>query len=71
MEECLTAPDVVWCCAGFSRPGFFVDVPIQEHRQQMDTVYWTSFALGGISEVGADIMEFLLELIRCLGLDDR
>lgn len=30
-----------------------------------------SFALGGISEVGADIMEFLLELIRCLGLDDR
>ncbi|CAG8897119.1 unnamed protein product [Penicillium nalgiovense] len=36
------APDVVWCCAGFSRPGFFVDVPIQEHRQQMDTVYWTA-----------------------------
>ncbi|KAJ5486017.1 hypothetical protein N7530_000317 [Penicillium desertorum] len=36
------APDVVWCCAGFSRPGFFVDVPIEEHRQQMDTVYWTA-----------------------------
>jgi uncharacterized UPF0160 family protein len=30
-----------------------------------------SFALGGISEIGADIMEFLLEFIRCLGLDDR
>jgi 3-dehydrosphinganine reductase len=35
-------PDVVWCCAGFSRPGFFIDVPIQEHRQQMDTIYWTA-----------------------------
>ncbi|KAJ5561861.1 hypothetical protein N7535_003677 [Penicillium sp. DV-2018c] len=35
-------PDVVWCCAGFSRPGFFVDVPIKEHRQQMDTLYWTA-----------------------------
>lgn len=35
-------PDVVWCCAGFSRPGFFTDVPIQEHRQQMDTIYWTA-----------------------------
>ncbi|CAG8426919.1 unnamed protein product [Penicillium salamii] len=37
-----TAPDVVWCCAGFSRPGFFIDVPIQEHKQQMDTIYWTA-----------------------------
>ncbi|KAF7523331.1 hypothetical protein PCG10_006735 [Penicillium crustosum] len=36
------APDVVWCCAGFSRPGYFVDVPIQDHRQQMDTIYWTA-----------------------------
>lgn len=30
-----------------------------------------SFALGGISKIGADIMEFLLEFIRRLGLDDR
>ncbi|KAJ5332565.1 hypothetical protein N7541_002369 [Penicillium brevicompactum] len=36
------APDIVWCCAGFSRPGFFIDVPIQEHKQQMDTIYWTA-----------------------------
>lgn len=36
------APDVVWCCAGFSRPGFFIDVPIAEHKQQMDTIYWTA-----------------------------
>ncbi|CAI7604032.1 unnamed protein product [Penicillium discolor] len=36
------APDVVWCCAGFSRPGYFVDVPIEDHRQQMDTIYWTA-----------------------------
>lgn len=35
-------PDIVWCCAGFSRPGFFIDVPIQEHKQQMDTIYWTA-----------------------------
>ncbi|KAJ5620022.1 hypothetical protein N7510_004006 [Penicillium lagena] len=35
-------PDVVWCCAGFCTPGFFVDVPIQTQRQQMDTVYWTA-----------------------------
>ena len=30
-----------------------------------------SFALDGIGEIGADIMELLLEDIRCLGLDDR
>lgn len=35
-------PDVVWCCAGFCHPGFFVDVPIETQRQQMDTVYWTA-----------------------------
>ncbi|KAJ5091748.1 hypothetical protein NUU61_006618 [Penicillium alfredii] len=35
-------PDVVWCCAGFSHPGFFVDVPIPVQRQQMDTIYWTA-----------------------------
>ncbi|KAJ5516844.1 hypothetical protein N7527_008404 [Penicillium freii] len=36
------APDIVWCCAGFCRPGYFVDVPIPDHRQQMDTIYWTA-----------------------------
>ena len=36
------APDIVWCCAGSCHPGFFVDVPINIHRQQMDTVYWTA-----------------------------
>ncbi|PLN83815.1 NAD(P)-binding protein [Aspergillus taichungensis] len=35
-------PDVVWCCAGFCNPGFFVDTPIQTLRSQMDTVYWTA-----------------------------
>lgn len=30
-----------------------------------------SFALDGIGEIGADIMEFLLKDIRCLGLDNR
>lgn len=37
-----SAPDVVWCCAGFCRPGFFIDVPLSVQRQQMDTVYWTA-----------------------------
>ncbi|KAJ5717325.1 hypothetical protein N7488_002971 [Penicillium malachiteum] len=37
-----SAPDVVWCCAGFCHPGFFTDVPISIQRQQMDTVYWTA-----------------------------
>ncbi|KAJ5553910.1 hypothetical protein N7513_003869 [Penicillium frequentans] len=37
-----SAPDVVWCCAGFCHPGFFIDIPIELQRQQMDTVYWTA-----------------------------
>ncbi|OJJ49747.1 hypothetical protein ASPZODRAFT_128266 [Penicilliopsis zonata CBS 506.65] len=36
------APDVVWCCAGFSHPGLFVDTGIQTLRDQMDTIYWTA-----------------------------
>jgi 3-dehydrosphinganine reductase len=36
------APDIVWCCAGYCRPGFFVETPIQTLRDQMDTVYWTA-----------------------------
>lgn len=35
-------PDVVWCCAGFCHPGYFIDVPVKVQRQQMDTVYWTA-----------------------------
>lgn len=35
-------PDVVWCCAGYCHPGFFVDVDIQTLRDQMDAVYWTA-----------------------------
>ncbi|KAE8325502.1 hypothetical protein BDV39DRAFT_103216 [Aspergillus sergii] len=35
-------PDVVWCCAGYCNPGFFVDTPVQTLRDQMDTVYWTA-----------------------------
>ncbi|KAJ5578030.1 uncharacterized protein N7459_006994 [Penicillium hispanicum] len=37
-----SAPDVVWCCAGFCHPGFFIDVPMKIQRQQMDNVYWTA-----------------------------
>ncbi|KAL9109449.1 MAG: hypothetical protein Q9227_005957 [Pyrenula ochraceoflavens] len=36
-----TAPDIVWCCAGHCLPGFFADNPIETHRGQMDTVYWS------------------------------
>ncbi|QKX55954.1 uncharacterized protein TRUGW13939_03053 [Talaromyces rugulosus] len=36
------APDTVWCCAGYCHPGYFIDVPIQTLREQMDTVYWTA-----------------------------
>ncbi|KAL1962691.1 hypothetical protein VTN77DRAFT_9235 [Rasamsonia byssochlamydoides] len=36
------APDIVWCCAGYCHPGFFIDTPIQTLRDQMDTVYWTA-----------------------------
>ncbi|EAW07725.1 3-dehydrosphinganine reductase [Aspergillus clavatus NRRL 1] len=35
-------PDVVWCCAGYCTPGFFVDTPVDTLRSQMDTVYWTA-----------------------------
>ncbi|KAL1952657.1 hypothetical protein VTO42DRAFT_4558 [Malbranchea cinnamomea] len=35
-------PDVVWCCAGQSLPGFFVNTSPQTLKDQMDTVYWTA-----------------------------
>lgn len=36
------APDIVWCCAGYCHPGFFIETPIQTLRDQMDTIYWTA-----------------------------
>nr|KMM68001.1 3-ketodihydrosphingosine reductase tsc10 [Coccidioides posadasii RMSCC 3488] len=35
-------PDVVWCCAGQSLPGYFINTPTQTLRDQMDTIYWTA-----------------------------
>ncbi|KAL4886540.1 hypothetical protein BJY04DRAFT_177873 [Aspergillus karnatakaensis] len=35
-------PDIVWCCAGYCTPGYFVETPIQTLKDQMDTVYWTA-----------------------------
>ncbi|KAE8394231.1 hypothetical protein BDV23DRAFT_190408 [Aspergillus alliaceus] len=35
-------PDVVWCCAGYCNPGYFIDTPVQTLRDQMDTIYWTA-----------------------------
>ncbi|KAL9619129.1 MAG: hypothetical protein Q9160_006218 [Pyrenula sp. 1 TL-2023] len=35
-------PDIVWCCAGHCIPGFFADMPIEELRGQMDTLYWST-----------------------------
>ncbi|KAJ9201272.1 hypothetical protein DTO164E3_3579 [Paecilomyces variotii] len=36
------APDIVWCCAGYCHPGFFIETPIQTLKDQMDTIYWTA-----------------------------
>lgn len=35
-------PDIVWCCAGQSLPGFFVNTSPETLKDQMDTVYWTA-----------------------------
>jgi 3-dehydrosphinganine reductase len=35
-------PDIVFNCAGHCEPGFFASSSIEQHRNQMDTVYWTS-----------------------------
>lgn len=34
-------PDVVLNCAGLCVPGFFAGLGVEEHRGQMDTVYWS------------------------------
>ena len=36
------APDVVWCCAGMSRPGLFIETPIEVFQDQMDSNYFSS-----------------------------
>ena len=35
-------PDIVWCIAGAARPSVFVDAPVEDLRNQMDTNYFTS-----------------------------
>ncbi|KAK6610454.1 short-chain dehydrogenase [Botrytis cinerea] len=34
-------PDIVWCIAGTSTPGFFLDTTPQKLRTQMDINYWS------------------------------
>jgi 3-dehydrosphinganine reductase len=35
-------PDIVWCCAGSSYPTLFIDTPVGELKNQMDSNYFTS-----------------------------
>ncbi|KAI9738698.1 MAG: 3-dehydrosphinganine reductase [Cirrosporium novae-zelandiae] len=39
------APDILWCCAGASRPDFFIQTPVETLRRQMDTNYWSAVYL--------------------------
>ncbi|KAI0382501.1 NAD(P)-binding protein [Hypomontagnella monticulosa] len=34
-------PDIVWCCAGVSRPRLFIDTPVSDFQAQMDANYFT------------------------------
>ncbi|KIW94346.1 uncharacterized protein Z519_05662 [Cladophialophora bantiana CBS 173.52] len=36
------APDLIFCCAGHCYPSFFADAPVDQLKDQMDTVYWSS-----------------------------
>ncbi|APA08286.1 hypothetical protein sscle_03g030560 [Sclerotinia sclerotiorum 1980 UF-70] len=36
-----TPPDIVWCIAGTSTPGFFLETTPQKLRTQMDINYWS------------------------------
>ncbi|WWD19383.1 hypothetical protein CI109_103843 [Kwoniella shandongensis] len=36
------APDYVFCCAGFSKPKFFIDSTPQEMKEGFDGVFWVS-----------------------------
>jgi 3-dehydrosphinganine reductase len=35
------APDLIFCCAGHCYPSFFADAPVDQLKDQMDTVYWS------------------------------
>lgn len=35
-------PDILWCCAGSSHPGLFIDVPIEVLKEQMESNYFSS-----------------------------
>ncbi|KIW63517.1 hypothetical protein PV04_08514 [Phialophora macrospora] len=35
------APDLIFCCAGHCYPSFFADAPVEQLKDQMDTVYWS------------------------------
>jgi 3-dehydrosphinganine reductase len=35
-------PDIVWCCAGSSYPTLFIDTPVAEIKNQVDSNYLTS-----------------------------
>ncbi|KAI1303991.1 hypothetical protein F5Y03DRAFT_358691 [Xylaria venustula] len=35
-------PDTVWCCAGSSTPGLFIETPISHFQAQMDSNYFSS-----------------------------
>ncbi|KAJ9602596.1 hypothetical protein H2200_012789 [Cladophialophora chaetospira] len=34
-------PDLIFCCAGHCFPSFFADAPVEQLKDQMDTVYWS------------------------------
>lgn len=34
-------PDIVWCCAGSSYPHLFIDTPIEQFHNMMDSNYFT------------------------------
>ncbi|KAI1430529.1 hypothetical protein GGR50DRAFT_684611 [Xylaria sp. CBS 124048] len=35
-------PDIVWCCAGTSHPGLFVETPVSHFKSQMESNYLSS-----------------------------
>lgn len=35
-------PDVVWCCAGTAHPDLFLNTPIERHKQEMDSNYFSA-----------------------------
>ncbi|KAI9779323.1 MAG: 3-dehydrosphinganine reductase [Geoglossum umbratile] len=37
-----TPPDIVWCAAGSSRPGLFLNMDTEHLREQMDSNYWSA-----------------------------